>query len=646
MDYKDFTTEQQKVIDSTEDFIVVNSCAASGKTETLTEKVRQVIRAGEISPSKIVVFTFTNNAAEVLRQRLGADFKDGIFVGTIHSYINSLLTANGIDTSSIIVEEKFDDLFKLISKNLHCIQKVDYLFLDEAQDSTDLQFTVILDYIKPTKWMFVGDWRQCQPKGTKIWLKDNIIKNIEDVQVGDNILYYVPEDGRCCGMSSKNYRSINKKIEKIEHHTTTDPIITIKTKEGRSSNYTPNHRTYVQFHNEKNKHAVYLMCNSDYRFRVGKISLGTESSSKKNSWRVKMRNENCEKIWLLKYFDNDHDARVEEAKISYTYGIPQSCWQTDKISFTTEELDYIYKDIPIRERAKKCLKDYKHDIRYPFYDQSIDWMKNNNFAGNGSVQIYADNLAPEYMSVLYYDESKDNHSHKSYDLITEVIRNEGQETEVYSLQVEGGNYVADGIITHNCIYGFRGSRPDILLDIAKRPDVKTYNLTKNFRNSKAILNFAKRLINLAGLEYMDTSTPARDSIGTVYDVTYDINEIIRGIRKSKDNYRDWFILARTNAQIDEINRKFDEVGLPHDSFKRNELTVEQLKEKMEDNTVKVLTIHAAKGLERKNVIVVGARLYNTEEKCLSYVAATRARDMLVWTTMPKKTRREKDLYEW
>ena len=357
MDYKDFTTEQQKVIDSTEDFIVVNSCAASGKTETLTEKVRQVIRAGEISPSKIVVFTFTNNAAEVLRQRLGADFKDGIFVGTIHSYINSLLTANGIDTSSIIVEEKFDDLFKLISKNLHCIQKVDYLFLDEAQDSTDLQFTVILDYIKPTKWMFVGDWRQS-------------------------------------------------------------------------------------------------------------------------------------------------------------------------------------------------------------------------------------------------------------------------------------------------IYGFRGSRPDMLLDIAKRPDVKTYNLTKNFRNSKAILNFAKRLINLAGLEYMDTSTPARDSIGTVYDVTYDINEIIRGIRKSKDNYRDWFILARTNAQIDEINRKFDEVGLPHDSFKRNELTVEQLKEKMEDNTVKVLTIHAAKGLERKNVIVVGARLYNTEEKCLSYVAATRARDMLVWTTMPKKTRREKDLYEW
>ena len=38
-----------------------------------------------------------------------------------------------------------------------------------------------------------------------------------------------------------------------------------------------------------------------------------------------MRAEGCEKLWLLKVFDNDHDARVEETKISYQYGIPQTC---------------------------------------------------------------------------------------------------------------------------------------------------------------------------------------------------------------------------------------------------------------------------------------------------------------------------------
>ena len=57
---------------------------------------------------------------------------------------------------------------------------------------------------------------------------------------------------------------------------------------------------------------------------------------------------------------------------------------------------------------------------------------------------------------------------------------------------------------------------------------------------------------------------------------------------------------------------------------------------MKENTVKVLTIHTSKGLEADNVIVIGAKFYNTEEKCISYVAATRARNLLVWTRTPQK----------
>jgi superfamily I DNA/RNA helicase len=48
----------------------------------------------------------------------------------------------------------------------------------------------------------------------------------------------------------------------------------------------------------------------------------------------------------------------------------------------------------------------------------------------------------------------------------------------------------------------------------------------------------------------------------------------------------------------------------------------------------VLTIHTAKGLEANNVIVIGAKFYNLEERCISYVAATRARNALYWTKMP------------
>ena len=185
------STKQIEIVESDAPKILVNASAASGKTEVLTEKVRRELRKPETEPNKIVVITFTNNAAEVLRERLGADYKDGIFIGTIHSYVNQLLIQKGIDTSYIIIEERFDELFKLLSKNLGCVKPVDYLFLDEAQDTTEEQFDTIFEYICPKRWFLVGDWRQCQPKGTKINLRDGIVKNIEDVEVGDNILYYI-----------------------------------------------------------------------------------------------------------------------------------------------------------------------------------------------------------------------------------------------------------------------------------------------------------------------------------------------------------------------------------------------------------------------------------------------------------------------
>ena len=62
---------------------------------------------------------------------------------------------------------------------------------------------------------------------------------------------------------------------------------------------------------------------------------------------------------------------------------------------------------------------------------------------------------------------------------------------------------------------------------------------------------------------------------------------------------------------------------------------------LNNNTVKVMTIHASKGLEAKNVIVVGAKFYSDEEKRISYVAATRAKHNLVWYKVPTKKQTKK-----
>ena len=62
--------EQKKIVEAKEDKIVVLSVPASGKTTVLTERVKYLIEQGA-DPSKTVVITFTNAAAEEMKKRIG-----------------------------------------------------------------------------------------------------------------------------------------------------------------------------------------------------------------------------------------------------------------------------------------------------------------------------------------------------------------------------------------------------------------------------------------------------------------------------------------------------------------------------------------------------------------------------------------------
>jgi DNA helicase-2/ATP-dependent DNA helicase PcrA len=81
--------------------VQIIAAAGSGKTEVVAQRVAQLLAEG-VTPSSIVAFTFTERAAEELKnrisqrveQRLGAGSVDrlaGLYVGTIHAYAFRLL---------------------------------------------------------------------------------------------------------------------------------------------------------------------------------------------------------------------------------------------------------------------------------------------------------------------------------------------------------------------------------------------------------------------------------------------------------------------------------------------------------------------------------------------------------------------------
>jgi superfamily I DNA/RNA helicase len=195
------------------------------------------------------------------------------------------------------------------------------------------------------------------------------------------------------------------------------------------------------------------------------------------------------------------------------------------------------------------------------------------------------------------------------------------------------------------IYRWNGAYPDYLINLSHDSEVTTYDLTENHRNGYKILDFARGIISPAGYDYRDFSVPVRGCSGKVMDVEYSPVAVARTL-KQYGNFGEWFVLTRTNAQLDEIAFYLKKEGVPFDTFKRSELDNKELGKKMKENTVKVLTIHTAKGLEANNVIVIGAKFFNVEERCVSYVAATRARNLLVWTRMPNKAKKMNMTNNW
>ena len=357
----ELTNIQKQIIETKEPKVVVLSSAASGKSRVIVERIRYLLNKG-IDPSKIVAITFTNNAASVMYERLG--YPNGLFIGTVHSYCNYLLRGGAIDTTDIIRQERFDDLFEEIKHNTDCLKEVEYLLLDEAQDSTEAQFE-FFELINPKNFMYVGDVKQT-------------------------------------------------------------------------------------------------------------------------------------------------------------------------------------------------------------------------------------------------------------------------------------------------IFTFNGSNPDYLIKLWNQPDVTVYKMTQNFRNLPDILRFAKKFLYRLGPDYNDDSIAMRrpndGSMVHVLEGTYTPTEAVESLIRISDHlgakWGDWFVLCRTNKDVELFQFLFDKRNVPTDTFKQSDLTNSQINNKLKENTIKVLTAHSAKGMEAPNVLSYNIRAYNNDEARLCYVAATRAKDFLIWAKAPSKKKTKTKTVNW
>ncbi len=134
---KGLNDKQYEAVINTEGPCLVIAGAGSGKTKVLTHKIAYLIKEKDVLPWNILAITFTNKAANEMKERISAivgdDAKD-IWMGTFHSIcvriLRRFIDRMGFETSFIIFDTS--DQRTLVKTCLRDLNIDDKLFTDRS----------------------------------------------------------------------------------------------------------------------------------------------------------------------------------------------------------------------------------------------------------------------------------------------------------------------------------------------------------------------------------------------------------------------------------------------------------------------------------------------------------------------------------
>jgi ATP-dependent DNA helicase UvrD/PcrA len=90
---------QREAIEHVRGPVLVIAGAGTGKTTVLTKRIANLVREGYARPDEILAVTYTKNAAQEMRQRVEDELRgtnlSGLRIATFHEYCNELLRENG-----------------------------------------------------------------------------------------------------------------------------------------------------------------------------------------------------------------------------------------------------------------------------------------------------------------------------------------------------------------------------------------------------------------------------------------------------------------------------------------------------------------------------------------------------------------------
>ena len=412
---------------------------------------------------------------------------------------------------------------------------VTHVIVDEGQDLSRVQWRVIEKISADAEHTTIaGDDDQCSIQGTLIDTTKGPVEVSQLDPAVHRLLSYSKEDAAVYGQGNSRNGTQGYKFN-IKARPYSGSVIRVSAAD-KSTVTTPNHTWLVKWDRESNPnaHCVYLMRRGDW-FRVGWCQLFTVNGSSHFGTRCRM--EKADEAWMLKVYSTRQEASAMESIVAATFGISTATFEPlhGATLYTRELLDAVFQSIPDQEaRGHSALAAFDKDPRFPLWSDAEVRTKRS---GSQIFQIAACNLVDGLMKVPVRDGTHVNWCRAS-------IQQEQYTGLVFGLEVEKYHtYIADGIVTHNCIFKWAGADVETFLGLHGRVTV----LNQSYRVPFDTWDLARRLSALIKLRRQKQFSPRIGAQGTV-QMTYDLGDL----GHADAGKGRWLFLCRHVYQISKL----------------------------------------------------------------------------------------------
>ena len=518
-----------------------------------------------------------------------------------------VLNACKRDTSKV----DFDDMVWLpVVHNLH-LNKYDVVFCDESQDLNKCQIELALRCIDPNgRIISVGDVNQCVSNDTMVriipanseaqeLLKEDNRVVIEEVQVGDKILSY------------RNGKNVYQTVTKVVPSNETEGIkVTTKSGKSITMTYRHQLWASLPKLSDEQT-IVYLMYREGYGYRVGITNKGYDSTGDNNiSSRLNQESASKLWILDVCNSREDAHLKEIAYSLHYGIPTTVFNWKGRYLSQNhVESLFSMFGMNGLKLLIDKCLDVSKpHWITYSKVGKSVisfvehgnkgsqvtlEWTekesefinilnehdisftsaKNNGryrirkwFMNNREAFMFAHKLGAILalpisrklsckQERVIYTTAASLHTGMSLPVMAdngfvldEIVSIEKVEDYFLDIEVEdSSNFYGEDILTHNCIYSFRGADSNAIQNIVDRCNSKRMPLSITYRCAKAIVKCAQ--------EYVPELEAASDAAEGLVETISD-SKMEEMVQKGD------FVLSRTNAPLIRWCLNFLKAGIP------------------------------------------------------------------------------------